>query len=610
MANLKLIKVTGSPFCSTLYGCIGIQTGNTVFEVIKGGGLNTQSSSSGFGWEYATAEEIAENWKLIYPHWTPEPGDNVIVTQDYDDWVNQRGTIYDKGTSKDYWRVKREDGQTQSFDYTCQMILAPTTSSTSVIETKSESSNGWKWQDLKVGDNVKIIRGDSSYRPIGSIFTIDRMEYKDYGGKQPIKLIGSDGEDKGWPYIGTFEPYYGDVKPSKSSEPFEPEKETMRKFKIGDRVKCINSDIRGYGKIGTILAQSTDTSDTSVGVEFDEDIDGHTLDGRCPMDRGWWIFEKDLELASDSKPKPKSSFELGDYVKALEGPFVAQVGVIRELKGGRFGVEFPEKSRNGGHDLNGKCKDGYGWYYGSTEIVPASSSASIGVVESTFSVDSQPKRRFKVGDKVTYKSMSECGGKYHFGGDEQQGIVGTVKSEGSFLNLKEKGCYTMQVTTKSGSTYTMLESEFKEYEGGTHAVSQDPIPIRRFYVGKPVTYKSIDDCGGYYRFGGVNRGGRVGEIEAYLEYDFDYKCYKITVSSGTPSDCSYSMLESEFEEFDPSYSGTIHVPECSTAAVLTIPTGSTTFGTGSTSSDPLDVYKQTPITIKKKPKTKLTITTI
>ena len=126
MANLKLIKVTGSPFCSTLYGCIGIQTGHTVFEVIKGGGLNTQSSSSGFGWEYATAEEIAENWKLIYPHWTPEPGDNVIVTQDYGSWANQRGIIVEASSSKDYYRVKRcSDDRIESFDYTCQMILAP-----------------------------------------------------------------------------------------------------------------------------------------------------------------------------------------------------------------------------------------------------------------------------------------------------------------------------------------------------------------------------------------------------------------------------------------------------------------------------------------------------
>ena len=93
MANLKLIKVTGSPFSDTLYGYIGIQVTDSQFQIIKDGRLNTQSSYSGNGWKYATAEEIAENWKLIYPHWTPEVGDNVIITQDFQGWANCKGTI-------------------------------------------------------------------------------------------------------------------------------------------------------------------------------------------------------------------------------------------------------------------------------------------------------------------------------------------------------------------------------------------------------------------------------------------------------------------------------------------------------------------------------------
>ena len=126
MANLKLIKVTGSPFCSTLYGCIGIQVNDDNFNIIKGGQLNHQVSSHGLGWRYATAEEIAENWKLIYPHWTPERGDNVIVTQDYGSWTSEKGTIVEASSSLGYWRVERcSDSRKENFDYTCQMILAP-----------------------------------------------------------------------------------------------------------------------------------------------------------------------------------------------------------------------------------------------------------------------------------------------------------------------------------------------------------------------------------------------------------------------------------------------------------------------------------------------------
>lgn len=517
MANLKLIKVTGSPFCSTLYGCIGIQVNDNNFNVIKGGDLKAQSSYSGGGWEYATAEEIAENWKLIYPHWTPEPGDNVIITQDYGSWANQRGTIVERSSSEGYWRVKRlPDDRVESFDYTCQMILAPTTSSTSTVtETKSESPIGWQWQDLKVGDNVRIIGGDSSYRPIGAILTIDRIEPKDYKGPKPIRVIGSDEQEKGWPTIGTFEPYYGDIKPSK------PKEKTMSKFQIGDRVKCITLNLKGYGKTGTVRVKSSNTSDTSVGVEFDEDIDGHALDGRCRMNYGWWVFEKDLELISDSKPK-------GETVN----------------------VRFLTEQEFRDQDLWRKTYP-KGW-------------------------NSEGMMNKYLGQSIVL-------------------IKSSIRSDGSF--------------TYEGWTFQLTDYLITDgVVGSKSSVYSKPEP--RFKVGDKVTYKSTADCGGSYAFGGVSRSGRVGEVEAYLYYQPEQGCYKITVSSGTPSDCSYSMLESEFEEFDPSYSGTIHVPECSTAAVLTIPTGSTTFSTGSTSSDPLDVYHQNPITIKKKPKTKLTITTI
>ena len=437
MANLKLIKVTGSPFCSTLYGCIGIQVDDNNFNVIKGGGLNTQISPNGLGWEYATAEEIAENWKLIYPHWTPEPGDRVIITQDYEDWTNCRCTILEKDSGDNtYYRVKKESGRMSTFDYTCQMILAP-------------------YNEIKV-------------------------EFKET---------------------------------------------TMSKFQIGDRVKCITLNLKGYGKTGTVRVKSSNTSDTSVGVEFDEDIDGHALDGRCRMNYGWWVFEKDLELISDSKPKKETV-----NIRFLTEQEFRDKGLWRET--------YPK-----------------GW-------------------------NSEGMMNKYLGQSIVL-------------------IKSSIRSDGSF--------------TYDGWTFQLTDYLITEgVVGSKSPVYSKPEP--RFKVGDKVTYKSTTDCGGSYAFGGVSRSGRVGEVEAYLHYQPEQGCYKITVSSGTERDCSYSMLESEFEEFDSSYSGTMHVHKSSTASVLTIPTSSTTFGTGSTfsttPSDPLDVYHQNPITIKKKPKTKLTITTI
>lgn len=357
MANLKLIKVTGSPFCSSLYGCIGIQIGDNHFQIIKDKMLNLQSSFSGNGWEYVTAEEIAENWKLIYPHWTPEVGDRVIITQDFQDWANSRGTIIEKDGSSDYYRVESETGRSCIFDYTSQMILAPTTSTTStttVTETKSESPIGWQWQDLKVGDKVKIIGGDYSSRPVGSIFTIDKMENKDYVGKQPIKLIGSDGSDKGWPYKEHFEPYYGDVK--------KPKLQSKHGFTLGDRVLCVETSGPRANKTGTVV----DFDGGSVGIAFEDYSSGHECNGHCPDGKGWYLRPEFIKHYTEPEGEPEepeetatSKFKIGDRVKSIgtTGKGYGKLGTVRNI-GGSVGVEFDENVN--GHTLNGRCKDEIG----------------------------------------------------------------------------------------------------------------------------------------------------------------------------------------------------------------------------------------------------------
>jgi hypothetical protein len=200
MANLKLIRVTGTPFSDACMGCIGIQTSSEDFEIIMDGRTWSQTSSFGQGYEPATKTDIEISWSTIYPHWTPEPGDKVIITQNYEDWANCKGTIVEEHNS--YYKVKREDGCMAAFD-SCEMILAPYTD-TPIHESKPTC---WKWQDLKVGDKVKIIRAHSSLRPLDSIHTIYKMEPLTYQGNQPIGVQYAQ-SDTGWPHIDSFEPYY------------------------------------------------------------------------------------------------------------------------------------------------------------------------------------------------------------------------------------------------------------------------------------------------------------------------------------------------------------------------------------------------------------------
>lgn len=398
MANLKLIKVTGSPFCSSLYGCIGIQIGDNHFQIIKDKMLNLQSSFSGNGWEYVTAEEIAENWKLIYPHWTPEVGDRVIITQDFQDWANSKGTIIEKDGSSDYYRVESETGRSCIFDYTSQMILAP------YNETKVESKET-----------------------------------------------------------------------------------TMTKFKEGDRVKCIREGILSYGKVGTALI----VGDTSVGVKFDENVNGHGLDGMCSDGYGWWIGLSDLELVTEPKSKKETV-----RIRFLSEKEFKEKGLWRDThpKGWNYEgnmnrylgkvIEIP-KSRI---ESNGSFRY-ENWKFEATDYivtewipskvddfrdVSRTIASSGSISKSVVTPIAKPEillRTFKVGDKVTYKSRGDS---YHYGGDDQEGFVGTVEHTGEYV--EDKGCYCLRVTTKEGDfCYNMLESEFHEYDSGYVSITSGAI---------------------------------------------------------------------------------------------------------------------------------------
>lgn len=76
-----------------------------------------------------------------------------------------------------------------------------------------------------------------------------------------------------------------------------PEPKPTHEFKVGDRVKCIrpwSGNLRVKNARGTVKI----VDDQQIGVEFDEDVGGHTLNKYAPQakrGRGWWCFAEMLQ---------------------------------------------------------------------------------------------------------------------------------------------------------------------------------------------------------------------------------------------------------------------------------------------------------------------------
>ena len=172
MANLKIIWTTGRPFSPASIDKIGYQISSGEFNIYSGSYWTNQSSSMGKGYRPATAEEIAEHWKVLHPEWTPEPGDKVIVTQDIGTWCNTKGTIVNADGSE-YWIVKRDDdGRTCNFMKQNQMILAPYEESVKPVEapkpTSPESRHGFTIGDIVIPNSDNFKGRECIVRALGS----------------------------------------------------------------------------------------------------------------------------------------------------------------------------------------------------------------------------------------------------------------------------------------------------------------------------------------------------------------------------------------------------------------------------------------------------------
>lgn len=137
-------------------------------------------------------------------------------------------------------------------------------------------------------------------------------------------------------------------------------------FKIGDRVRCIkefegNDNIVDKEGVVKVLKP---TQSGCIGVEFDEEIDGHDLQGYAKDRRGWWLPPDHLlRLEEDGD----QDFAVGDIVKAKKivgfNDVKAVIGIVRKIGTHEFpiGVEF-FGDKMSGHSLDGSLEKEKGWW--------------------------------------------------------------------------------------------------------------------------------------------------------------------------------------------------------------------------------------------------------
>lgn len=88
---------------------------------------------------------------------------------------------------------------------------------------------------------------------------------------------------------------------------------------VGDRVVCTVDHPDGNYKIykgytGTIR-HDRDRFPYRYGVEFDKDIDGHSLDGLVNNNQGWWMREDELKLLVS--PEEGEEFDVDESIDIL-----------------------------------------------------------------------------------------------------------------------------------------------------------------------------------------------------------------------------------------------------------------------------------------------------
>ena len=490
MANLKIIWTTGSPFSLACRNKIAYEISSGEWNVYRDGTWCSQSSSLGNGYRPATAEEIAEHWKVLHREWTPEPGDRVIVTQDIGLWCNKKGTIVNADGSE-YWIVKRdEDGRTCNFMKENQMILAPYEETAKSVEapkpTSPESKHGFTIGDIVIPDSDNFKGRECIVRALGSASVGVHCPLGAALGGHTLDGHCPDNTGRWYsPHSLTLVSKEEPETVSKSSTPSTPSipipKEgyiTIRFFTEEEfKAKGLwnsngypegwNNDGEMNKYLGTYIQLSKSKFDGSSSFRYED----------------WHFAANNYEVIHDSvetkpEPKPETTSKPGMITVRFftETEFKAKGNWDTPATCPKGWVQAMNKYLGQTVDINKSntkidgelCYNGWTFTADDYEVLtPEYESKASPKVESRVEPKEPEikKQRFKVGDKVTYKSLAQCGGDYRYGGYDQGGFVGTVESESEYEPTR--GCYGLRVSTKDGFCYNMLESEFCEYDGTT-----------------------------------------------------------------------------------------------------------------------------------------------
>lgn len=90
-----------------------------------------------------------------------------------------------------------------------------------------------------------------------------------------------------------------------------------RCYEVGDRVEYVRKASRiNPGSIGTIRAirGGFDTYEARYGVEWDDHMRGHDLDGKCEYGYGWWVLDKDITLYQEEQFTGKTKAEIIKFI--------------------------------------------------------------------------------------------------------------------------------------------------------------------------------------------------------------------------------------------------------------------------------------------------------
>lgn len=246
-------------------------------------------------------------------------------------------------------------------------------------------------------------------------------------------------------------------------------------LKVGQRVRCIKDfgtrvvvgDEGEVVKIGGL---------PPIGVKWERRISGgHDCYGKCEDGFGYYVNDENLEVIEEG-------LKIGDRVEVVEGSRYTSMkvgcrGVIMVISNGypNVGIKFDNKFNNG-HDLDGLCEDGYGYWVNEDRLAKIED----GKVEDEVMVVEIEREKFEVGDRV------ECVENFEAVKVGFKGTIVEIEDDISCLGIKfdkkfEDG-HTLLGQCENGYGYWVAKRVVKKIE----EVEEEKVKVVDFKVGDRV----------------------------------------------------------------------------------------------------------------------------